>query len=87
VVAGSSTFQITIADGKRYPAGLVGSFPADDLAVLRIAATGLHPATFADSTKLAVGDLTLAIGNPLGLQSSVTEAHSFRAPGTACRPA
>jgi S1-C subfamily serine protease len=41
--------------------------------VLRITAPGLKPATFADSKSLAVGDLTLAIGNPLGLQSSVSE--------------
>jgi S1-C subfamily serine protease len=73
VVAGSSSFQVVMADGKRYTAQLAGAFPADDLAVLRITASGLQPATFADSTKLAVGDLALAIGNPLGLQSSVTE--------------
>jgi putative serine protease PepD len=73
VVAGSNTFQVTLANGRQYPAKLVGSFALDDLAVLRIAATGLQPATFADSKTLAVGDLTLAIGNPLGLQSSVSE--------------
>ena len=68
-----SGFQVTLADGKQYPARLVGGFPADDLAVLHVNATGLHPASFADSADLAVGDVTLAIGNPLGLQSSVTE--------------
>jgi S1-C subfamily serine protease len=73
VVAGSSNFQVTLAGGKQYTARLVGSFPPDDLAVLRIDATGLKPATFADSRNLAVGDLALAIGNPLGLQSSVSE--------------
>jgi S1-C subfamily serine protease len=73
VVAGSSTFRVTVGDGKQYTARLVGSFAPDDLAVLRIDAPGLHPASFADSAKLAVGDLALAIGNPLGLQSSVTE--------------
>jgi S1-C subfamily serine protease len=41
--------------------------------VLHIDAGGLHPAGFADSSKLQVGDVALAIGNPLGLQSSVTE--------------
>jgi S1-C subfamily serine protease len=41
--------------------------------VLHIDATGLHPAAFADSSQLQVGDVALAIGNPLGLQSSVTE--------------
>jgi putative serine protease PepD len=73
VVAGARNFQIVVANGKRYSARLVGSFAPDDLAVLHIDATGLQPAAFADSRRLAVGDLALAIGNPLGLQSSVTE--------------
>jgi S1-C subfamily serine protease len=73
VVAGSHSFQVATAGGKQYPAQLLGSFPPDDLAVLRIHATGLQPAVFADSKTLSVGDLTLALGNPLGLQSSVTE--------------
>jgi S1-C subfamily serine protease len=46
---------------------------ADDLAVVHVPATGLQPATFADSSKLVVGDIVLAVGNPLGLQSTVTE--------------
>jgi S1-C subfamily serine protease/RsiW-degrading membrane proteinase PrsW (M82 family) len=73
VVQGASGFQVTLADGKQYPARLVGSFATDDLAVLHIDAGGLHPAGFADSSQLEVGDVALAIGNPLGLQSSVTE--------------
>jgi putative serine protease PepD len=73
VVQGASSFQVTLADGKQYPARLVGSFPADDLAVLHIDAGGLQPASFANSSRLQVGDVALAIGNPLGLQSSVTE--------------
>jgi S1-C subfamily serine protease len=73
VVAGSSNFQVVLADGKKYAAKVVGTFPPDDLAVLHINASGLIPAAFADSSKLSVGDLTLALGNPLGLQSSVTE--------------
>jgi S1-C subfamily serine protease len=73
VVAGGHNFRIVAADGKRYSARLVGTFAPDDLAVLHINGTGLQPAVFADSKSLAVGDLALAIGNPLGLQSSVTE--------------
>jgi putative serine protease PepD len=73
VVDNASGFQVTLANGKQYRARPVGSFPADDLAVLHIAATGLRPADFADSSRLQVGDVALAIGNPLGLQSSVTE--------------
>jgi putative serine protease PepD len=73
VVEGAGGFQITLANGRQYRARVVGSFPADDLAVLHIDASGLQPATFADSSRLQVGDVALAIGNPLGLQSSVTE--------------
>jgi S1-C subfamily serine protease len=73
VVGNAGSFQVTLANGRQYPARLVGRFPADDLAVLHIDANGLRPAVFADSSRLAVGDVALAIGNPLGLQSSVTE--------------
>jgi putative serine protease PepD len=73
VVDGADRFQVVLADGRQLPARLVGSFPPDDLAVLDVNATGLPAASFADSSQLAVGDITLAIGNPLGLQSSVTE--------------
>jgi putative serine protease PepD len=73
VVTGSQTFLVITSTGKQYPATLVGTFAPDDLAVIRINATGLHPATFADSSKLQVGDIVMAIGNPLGLQSSVSE--------------
>jgi putative serine protease PepD len=73
VVDGANRFQVVLADGRQLPARLVGSFPPDDLAVLDVNATGLSAASFADSSRLAVGDIALAIGNPLGLQSSVTE--------------
>jgi putative serine protease PepD len=73
VVAGAGGFRVTLANGRQYRARLVGSFAADDLAVLHIDAGGLQPAAFADSSRLQVGDVALAIGNPLGLQSSVTE--------------
>jgi putative serine protease PepD len=73
VVGNAGGFQVTLADGRQSRARLVGGFAPDDLAVLHLAAGGLHPASFADSSRLAVGDLALAIGNPLGLQSSVTE--------------
>jgi putative serine protease PepD len=73
VVGNEKTFTVTSSDGKDAKATLVGTFPANDLAVIRSEATGLPPATFGDSSKLVVGDIVLAIGNPLGLQSSVTE--------------
>jgi putative serine protease PepD len=73
VVDNAKSFRVTLASGRQYPARLVGTFPADDLAVLHVDAAGLRPAAFADSSRLQVGDVALAIGNPLGLQSSVTE--------------
>src|SRR2546421_6753324 len=73
VVAGSPSFLVVLSNGKQYQGSLVGSYAPDDLAVIRIQATGLHPATFANSSNLQVGDIVLAIGNPLGLQSTVSE--------------
>jgi S1-C subfamily serine protease len=75
VVGDTATMTVGTADGKSYPATTVGIFAPDDLALIRVqgaASAQLPPATFADSTKLQVGDLVLAIGNPLGLSSSVT---------------
>jgi putative serine protease PepD len=73
VVTGERSFTVTTSSGKRYPATLIGAFPPDDLAVIKVSGAHLKPATFADSSKLRVGDLAIAIGNPLGLRSSVTE--------------
>jgi putative serine protease PepD len=73
VVTGATSLTVTMSSGNRYPAKLVGSFPPDDLAVIKISGAHPKPATFADSSKLQVGDIAIAIGNPLGLQSSVTE--------------
>jgi putative serine protease PepD len=72
VVGNFKTFKITLANGT-FDGTLVGSFPADDLAVVHVKGATPHPATFADSSKLEVGEFALAIGNPLGLRSSVTE--------------
>jgi putative serine protease PepD len=73
VVTGATSLTVTTSSGKRYPAKLVGSFPPDDLAVIKVSGANLHAATFADSSKVQVGDIAIAIGNPLGLQSSVTD--------------
>ena len=73
VVAGSPSFLVVLSNGKQYQGSLVGSYAPDDLAVIRIQATGLRPATFANSSNLQAGDIVLAIGNPLGLQSTVSE--------------
>jgi S1-C subfamily serine protease len=73
VVAGSTKFTVTLADGQRLAGTLVGTYPAGDLAVIHVTDTSLKPATFGDSSKLVVGDIVLAVGNPLGLQNSVTQ--------------
>jgi putative serine protease PepD len=72
VVSGASSLKVTTADGKTQAASLLGTFAAGDLAVIHVA-DHLDPAVFADSATLKVGMIVLAIGNPLGLQSSVTE--------------
>jgi putative serine protease PepD len=73
VVTGAKSFTVTTSSGRQYRATLVSSFPPDDLAVIKVSGAHLKPATFADSSKAQVGDLAIAIGNPLGLRSSVTE--------------
>jgi S1-C subfamily serine protease len=74
VVAGATNVTVTVSTGKVYPAKVVGRFAPDDLALVRVSSGKLPPAaTFADSSKLARGQIVLAIGNPLGLTSSVTE--------------
>ncbi len=74
VIDGASTIQVVLNDGKQLPAQLVGTDPADDLAVLKITppASGLTVATLGDSSKLLVGQDVLAIGNPLGITQTVT---------------
>src|SRR3954466_10618854 len=74
VVGTAKTFTVTTyAPTKRLTGKLVGSFPADDLAVIKVDSKALRPARFADSSKLRVGEIAMAVGNPLGLSSSVTE--------------
>src|SRR5690349_10008195 len=72
VVAGGGPYTVT-AGAHSYGASLVGRFPLDDLAVVRVSKANLTPAAFADSSTLDVGDFAIAIGNPLGLRSSVTD--------------
>jgi putative serine protease PepD len=73
VVAGSTSFQVTVADGSTHTASLVGVFAQGDLAVIDVTGASLRPARFADSSKVRTGEYALAIGNPLGLRSSVTQ--------------
>jgi putative serine protease PepD len=73
VVGTAKTFTVTTSTGKRLKGTLVGRFAADDLAVIKVSGAHPQPATFADSSALRVGDIAMAIGNPLGLSSSVTD--------------
>lgn len=75
VVGKATTFTVRLATtGASLQADLVGAYPPDDLAVIKVRqAGGLRPATFADSSGLQVGDIVLAMGSPLGLSSSVTD--------------
>jgi putative serine protease PepD len=72
--AGSSVVSVRTSDGTLYDATVVGTQPVYDLAVLKLqGASGLTPATFADSDQVQVGDLAVAIGAPLGLSDTVTD--------------
>ncbi len=73
VVNGAHKLTVTAASGKKaLPARLVGEFPPNDLAVVRVKNASLKRAAFGDSGGLAVGQIVLAMGNPLGLSGSVT---------------
>jgi putative serine protease PepD len=73
-VAGNSRqFLVTLAGGDRHGATLVGTDPSNDLAVIHVNGAHPSPASFADSSNVQSGDIVFAIGNPLGLQSSVTQ--------------
>ena len=66
VIDGASTIEVTLHDGTSYDATVVATDEQTDVAVLKIDATGLTPVTLGDSSQLSVGDLAVAIGNPLG---------------------
>lgn len=72
VVAQTDEIVVTLADGRRFPAELVGADAATDLAVLRIDAQGLPHAVWGDSDSVQVGEMVWAIGNPFGLDRTLT---------------
>ncbi|MFD7439475.1 S1C family serine protease [Streptomyces sp. NPDC059861] len=76
VVGDQRTFRVTTANSEdQLAARLVSSYPEQDLAVVKLdrPPRGLRPAAFADSAKVEVGQIVLAMGSPLGLSSSVTQ--------------
>jgi Do/DeqQ family serine protease len=72
VVAGASRIRVELSDRRSFDAKLVGSDEPSDLAVLKIPATGLRSLPLGNSDKARVGDVVLAIGNPLGVGQTVT---------------
>jgi S1-C subfamily serine protease len=72
VAGGAKDFHIALPSGFKGPAHLVGDDPETDLAVLRMSANGLDYAHFGSSSRLRIGELVVAIGNPLGYQTTVT---------------
>jgi S1-C subfamily serine protease len=72
VVHRAGRIDVTVSDGRRTRADLIGDDPETDLAVLRISAGDLTAAPLGDSNRIKVGQLVIAIGNPYGFQCTVT---------------
>ena len=74
VVANATAIRVTLFDGSEWPAKLVGNDPKSDIAVLRMLKLPkqIHPIRFADSAKVRLGQVVLAIGNPFGVGQTVT---------------
>jgi Do/DeqQ family serine protease len=73
VVDGASDIKVTLYDKKEYKAKVIGTDKASDIAVLKIDATGLPTLPLGDSSRLQVGDIVFAIGEPFGLQGTATQ--------------
>lgn len=71
--AEAAAIEVRTSDGKVYAATVVGTDPLSDLAIIKITAPGLVPATLGDSGAVKVGDTAIAIGAPLGLSGTVTD--------------
>jgi S1-C subfamily serine protease len=72
VVTGAASIDVTLVDGTRCTASVVGNDPHTDLAVVRVSAPNQLPARFGDSDSIRPGQLVVAVGNPLGFQATVT---------------
>ncbi|HMG35855.1 MAG TPA: trypsin-like peptidase domain-containing protein [Blastocatellia bacterium] len=72
VVHGATSIAVTVSDGRKYDAVLIGDDPDTDLAVIRMNAPSVVPAHLGEAQKIRVGQLVVAIGNPYGFQYSVT---------------
>jgi Do/DeqQ family serine protease len=72
VIDGADRVRVELTDKRTFDAKVVGTDPASDLAVLKVDAQGLHTLPLGDSNRVNVGDVVLAIGNPLGVGQTVT---------------
>ncbi|HQU15794.1 MAG TPA: DegQ family serine endoprotease [Gammaproteobacteria bacterium] len=72
VIANADKIMVTLRDGRRLPAKLIGTDPASDVAVIQVHAAGLKAIRLGNSDALRVGDFVVAIGNPFGLGQTVT---------------
>ncbi len=72
VVDGADQLKVSFADGREFPAKLIGTDDKTDIAVIKIEATNLPTVVLADSEKLRVGDIVFAVGNPLEVGETVT---------------
>jgi serine protease Do len=73
VVDGATDVQVTLSDKREFKARVIGTDPKTDVAVLKIDANSLTPLTIGDSSKVEVGDVALAIGDPFGVGQTVTK--------------
>ena len=72
VIDGADRVRVELTDKRTFDANVVGTDPASDLAVLKVDAQGLHTLPIGDSNRVSVGDVVLAIGNPLSVGQTVT---------------
>src|SRR5262249_40913727 len=72
VVEGATEITVKLSDGREFSAKVVGRDPKTDLALLKVEATGLPTIAMGDSADLKVGEPVMAIGNPFGLEQTVT---------------
>ena len=73
VIDGAGAVEVTLNDGRVLPAKFLGKDIPSDIAILQINAEGLHPIEWGNSDAVRVGQMVLAVGNPLGLQETVTQ--------------
>ncbi|HWR69359.1 MAG TPA: DegQ family serine endoprotease [Desulfomonilia bacterium] len=72
VVGGADKVEVRLSDARVFPATIVGTDPKSDVAIIKINKTGLPAIKIGDSAKLRIGDFVLAVGNPFGLEQTVT---------------